>query len=210
MAAFTLDAIGLVGFGFQFNATNTPNGEWVNTYNDVIDTTGKKHNNLAKLNNLFDEIIEHKKKELSSSRSEIEVNEKDLLTLMIKAGNGEDESIEPLATEDLRDELVLFFVARNPDKKCWMFLVMKNVSMANIRTIEKFAYLRKLMKESIRLAPPRVSLIERQAAVDTEISRVPLPKGALINVDVLGMHYNENLWKDPYKFDPEQFSIEAS
>jgi hypothetical protein len=28
---------------------------------------------------------------------------------------------------------------RKPDKKCWMFLVTKNVSMANIRTIEKFA-----------------------------------------------------------------------
>jgi hypothetical protein len=32
-----LDAIDLIGFGFQFNATNTPNDEWVNTYNDVID-----------------------------------------------------------------------------------------------------------------------------------------------------------------------------
>jgi cytochrome P450 len=60
---------------------------------------------------LFDEIIEHKKKELSSSRSEVEDNEKDLLTLMIEAGNGEDESIEPLTIEELRDELVLFFVA---------------------------------------------------------------------------------------------------
>lgn len=128
-----MDAIGQIGFGFQFNATNTPNGEWVNTYNDVIDnivdfrflffpaldTTllglfpkrQEKHNNLAKLNNLFDEIIEHKKKELSLSRSEVEDNEKDLLTLMIEAGNGEDESIEPLTTEELRDELVLFFVA---------------------------------------------------------------------------------------------------
>jgi cytochrome P450 len=60
---------------------------------------------------LFDEIIEHKKKELTLSRSEVEDNEKDLLTLMIEAGNGEDESIEPLTTEELRDELVLFFVA---------------------------------------------------------------------------------------------------
>lgn len=52
-----------------------------------------------------------------------------------------------------------------------------------------------------------MSLIERQAAVDTEISGVPIPKGTLVNVDVLGMHYNENLWKDPYKFDPERFSV---
>jgi hypothetical protein len=50
---------------------------------------------------LFDEIIEHKKKELSSSHAEVEDNEKDLPTLMIEAGNGEDEPIEPLTNEEL-------------------------------------------------------------------------------------------------------------
>jgi cytochrome P450 len=130
---FTLDAIGLVGFGFQFNATNTPDGEWVKIYNDVVSNIVdfkylffpifetkllrffpkrmEKHANLTKLNQLFDEIIEHKKAELVKSKSEVEDSEKDLLTLMIEAGNDEGDSSEPLTNEELRDELVLFFVA---------------------------------------------------------------------------------------------------
>jgi cytochrome P450 len=56
------------------------------------------------------------------------------------------------------------------------------------------------------LAPPVHTLVERDTTVDTELAGVPIPKDTLINVDVLGMHYNENLWKDPYKFDPERFS----
>jgi cytochrome P450 len=130
---FTLDAIGLVGFGFEFNATNKPDGEWVIAYNDVADHIGdfkylffpildttflglfperqKKHESLNKLNKLFDEIIEHKKSELAKgSASKVEENEKDLLTLMIEAG-GEDTGKEALTSAELRNELVLFFLA---------------------------------------------------------------------------------------------------
>lgn len=127
-----MDAIGLIGFGFEFNATYTPNGEWVKTYNDVadnitdfkylifpsLDTTflrlfperQKKHESLNKLNKLLDEIIEHKKSELAKGASNVEESEKDLLTLMIEAGNGDDQQ-EALTDEELRDELVLFFLA---------------------------------------------------------------------------------------------------
>jgi cytochrome P450 len=127
-----LDAIGLIGFGFEFNATETPEGEWVKTYNDVADNIGnfkylffpildttylglfperqKKHESLNRLNKLFDQIIEHKKSELAKGASNVEENEKDLLTLMIEAGNGENDQ-EPLTAEELRNELVLFFLA---------------------------------------------------------------------------------------------------
>jgi cytochrome P450 len=127
-----LDAIGLIGFGFEFNATDTPEGEWVKTYNDVADNVGdfkylffpildttflglfperqKKHESLDKLNKLFDQIIEHKKSELAKGASNADDNEKDLLTLMIEAGNGNDQH-EPLTSEELRNELVLFFLA---------------------------------------------------------------------------------------------------
>jgi len=249
---FTLDAIGLVGFGFQFNATNTPDGEWVKIYNDVVSNIVdfkylffpifetkllrffpkrmEKHANLTKLNQLFNEIIEHKKAELVKSKSEVEDSEKDLLTLMIEAGNDEGDSSEPLTNEELRDELVLFFVAghdttSNAMTAALYFLAVnpdlqekarkevlevlgdgKHDSWPTLEQLKKFTYLSKVMKESIRLAPPAAALLEREAAVDTELAGVPIPKGTLLNVDVLGIHYNENIWKDPYKFDPERFS----
>jgi len=62
------------------------------------------------------------------------------------------------------------------------------------------------MIQSLRMAPPAPSLIEREASTDTEVAGVPIPKDTLVKVDVLGIHYNPLIWKDPYKFDPERFS----
>lgn len=127
-----MDAIGLIGFGFEFNATENPDGEWVARYNDINDNMldfkflivpqfdtslvsffpkrQKTHESLTKLNRLFEEIIERKREHLSKTASDVEDNEKDLLTLMLEAGQG-DDSKEALTAEELRNELVLFFVA---------------------------------------------------------------------------------------------------
>ncbi|KAG2175879.1 hypothetical protein INT44_000357 [Umbelopsis vinacea] len=248
---FTLDAIGLIGFGFEFNATNTPEGEWVHIYNDVadniadfkylvfpaLDTTylglfperQKKHESLNRLNSLFNQIIEHKKLELAKGASNVEDNEKDLLTLMIEAGNGENDQ-EALTDEELRNELVLFFLAghdttsnamtaalyflaANPDiqtrarKEVLSVLGDEPLDVwPTLEQLKEFPYLTRIMKESIRLAPPATGLVERETAVDTELAGVVIPKGSLIKVDTLSLHYNENLWKNPTKFDPDRFA----
>ncbi|CAO3671177.1 unnamed protein product [Umbelopsis ramanniana] len=248
---FTLDAIGLVGFGFEFNATKTPDGEWVKAYNDVaeniaefkylflpiLDTTflglfperQKKHESLNKLNKLFDEIIEHKKSELAKGASQVEENEKDLLTLMIEAGKG-DNGKEALTSEELRNELVLFFLAGhdttsnamtavlyflavNPDIQAKARQEVLGVlgdgayeSWPTLDQLKDFPYLSRVMKEAIRLAPPASGLLEREAKVDTELAGVFIPKGTVIKVDAISLHYNAHLWKDPTKFDPERFA----
>jgi cytochrome P450 len=64
------------------------------------------------LDGFFESIIQHKRAELQTVKSEtVDDNEKDLLTLLMEAGRGEDENSEPLTNEELRDELVLFFFA---------------------------------------------------------------------------------------------------
>ncbi|KAI9276458.1 cytochrome P450 [Umbelopsis sp. AD052] len=249
---FTLDAIGLIGFGFEFNATNTPEGEWVRTYNDVadniadfrylflpaLDTTyiglfperQKKHESLNRLNKLFDQIIKNKKLELAKGASNnVEDNEKDLLTLMIEAGNGDDQH-EPLTSEELRDELVLFFIAghdttsntmtaalyflaANPDIQTKARREVLDVLgddpldvWPTVDQLKEFPYLTKVMKESVRLAPSAPALLVRDATVGTELNGVIIPKGTLVKVDVISLHYNPNLWKNPTKFDPERFA----
>ncbi|KAI9276460.1 cytochrome P450 [Umbelopsis sp. AD052] len=248
---FTLDAIGLIGFGFEFNATNTPEGEWVTTYNDVADNVGdfkylffpildttflglfperkKKHESLNRLDKLLDQIIQHKKLELATGGSNVDDNEKDLLTLMLEAGQGDDEK-EALTSEELRNEVVLFFLAGHDTTSNAMTAVLYYLAVhpdiqkkarqevldvlgdepldvwPTLEQLKKFPYLSKVMKEAIRLAPPATSLIEREAKVDTELAGVFIPKGTLLQVDVVSLHYNENLWKDPTKFDPERFS----
>lgn len=130
---FTLDAIGLVGFGFDFDAIDTPDGEWVKIYNDLaakisdflflffptFDSTFLKffparqeqHKNLEKLDKLFYSVVENKRQALRQAKSDVEESEKDLLTLMIEAGQNEKGDVEPLTSDELRDEVVVFFLA---------------------------------------------------------------------------------------------------
>jgi len=63
-----------------------------------------------------------------------------------------------------------------------------------------------ILFQSIRLAPPATGLVERETQVDTELAGVVIPKGTLVKIDTLALHYNTDLWKDPTKFDPERFA----
>ncbi|KAG2175882.1 hypothetical protein INT44_000360 [Umbelopsis vinacea] len=248
---FTLDAIGLIGFGFEFNATTNPDGDWVKAYNDVADNIGdfkylffpildtallglfperkKKHESLDRLDELMNQVIQKKKSEIAKGGSNVDDNEKDLLTLMLEAGQGDDEK-EALTPEELRNEVMLFFLAghdttSNAMNAVLYFLAVNPDIQAKARqevldvlgdepsdvwpTLEQFKqfpYLSKVMKEAIRLAPPISRLVEREVAKDTELAGIFIAKGTSIMIDVLSLHYNPKLWKDPTKFDPERFS----
>jgi cytochrome P450 len=70
-----------------------------------------KHKALTKINGLFDLIIKTKREAIAKKALTEEDNEKDLLTLLIESGRGEDDANDPLDDEELRSELVLFFFA---------------------------------------------------------------------------------------------------
>lgn len=59
--------------------------------------------------------------------------------------------------------------------------------------------------QALRLAPPATALLVRDTTVDIELAGVVIPKGTLVKVDILSLHYNANLWNNPTKFDPERF-----
>jgi cytochrome P450 len=56
------------------------------------------------------------------------------------------------------------------------------------------------------LAPPAAGLVDRLATEDTELAGVHIPKGTIIKLDIVALHYNSNLWEDPTKFDPDRFA----
>ncbi|KAK0438005.1 614/534 cytochrome P450 [Armillaria borealis] len=67
--------------------------------------------------------------------------------------------------------------------------------------------------EALRLFPP-VTLIPKMSIEDTvlvstnkagERKTIPVPQGAILDVDVAGLHYNPRYWKDPEMFDPSRF-----
>lgn len=57
----------------------------------------------------------------------------------------------------------------------------------------------------MRLAAPAHSLVEKRTTQDTELAGTFIPKGSLVKVNILGLHYNPNLWVEPTKFNPDRF-----
>ncbi|SJL04168.1 uncharacterized protein ARMOST_07528 [Armillaria ostoyae] len=67
--------------------------------------------------------------------------------------------------------------------------------------------------ETLRLFPP-VTSIPKMSTEDTvlvstnragERKTIPVPQGAIVSIDVVGLHYNPRYWKDPEMFDPSRF-----
>lgn len=63
--------------------------------------------------------------------------------------------------------------------------------------------------EALRKYPPGL-FITRQCTIDYKIpnSDVIIDKGTAIIIPVKNIHYNEDIYKDPEKFDPERFNSE--
>jgi cytochrome P450 len=48
----------------------------------------------------------------------------------------------------------------------------------------------------------------RIATEDTLLGNYFIPKNTIVTVDIVGLQHDENIWKDPYKFNPERFNSE--
>lgn len=59
--------------------------------------------------------------------------------------------------------------------------------------------------QSLRLATPAHSLVEKKTTQDTELAGTFIPKGSLVKVNLVGLHYNPYLWNEPTKFNPDRF-----
>jgi cytochrome P450 len=128
---FTLDAIGLAGFGYDFQSIENPSSNEAMLYNSITKDVRRPlffffpflekhmswafpkrqqaHKHLDILHGLFDSIIANKRKVLAQQKERHEDPEKDLLTLMIEAG--QDDPSQALSNEELREDLSIFFTA---------------------------------------------------------------------------------------------------
>ena len=117
-----LSALILRNLGFDFNALENGNSNWVKLYHDVNDAVQKplflffpifdtklrflipgrekKHQQLAEFFDLLGTIINHKREAFKEKNtSNVKDREKDLLTLMMEAGS---EDGEPMTDEELK------------------------------------------------------------------------------------------------------------
>lgn len=75
-------------------------------------------------------------------------------------------------------------------------------------TVARLPYLRQVLEEAMRLYPS-VPRIDRVALADDELCGHRIRKGDMVSVWPWQVHRHRQLWANPDRFDPENFSADA-
>lgn len=129
--------------------------------------------------------------------------------------------------EELVNELGVFFLAGHETSASvltWVFFLLSQRPevVARIRaevdaacgdgpvTIEhakRFAYIKTVFKETMRLYPP-ITFLPRVALRDTVLGTRRVKRGTMLMIAPWTIHRHQGLWKDPEIFDPDRFAPE--
>jgi len=156
-------------------------------------------------------------------RSGVERN--DFLSMLLAA---RDEAGGQMTDRQVRDEAMTIFLAGHEttaNALSWTFyLLAKHPAVRErlereldahlggrtptLADLAKLPYALMVFKEAMRLYPPAY-VIARRALRDVEIAGRHIPKGHLVVINIIGMHHDPALFRDPERFDPERFTPEA-
>ncbi|XP_054262773.1 cytochrome P450 4V2-like [Macrosteles quadrilineatus] len=75
--------------------------------------------------------------------------------------------------------------------------------------LNSLPYFDQVLKESLRLSPV-VLCFKRTLSDDLKLSEYTVPKGASLVTSVIGLHFDPEVYPDPYEFKPERFTPENS
>jgi cytochrome P450 len=150
----------------------------------------------------LDEVVDsykHKKKEtIHMSDSQLRHN----LFLFFVAGHETSASALTWA---------LYELSRNEDiQRKAREEVLKVVGSVNVPTwddLAKLDYLTMVLKETLRLWTP-VSGIMRVTNKQVTLCDYVVPEGTVVFIAISAIHYDEKIYPEPLKFDPERFNQE--
>ncbi len=149
----------------------------------------------------------------------------DLLTMLMEAKD--EETLQQMDDKLLRDEVATLMLAghettanalswtwmllaQNPEVREKLELELNQVLQGKLPTLEDLGqlfYTQQIIKESMRLYPP-VSLMGREAAVDTQIGDYEIPQGMAIMISQWVMHRHPKYFENPEVFQPERWTQE--
>jgi cytochrome P450 len=151
----------------------------------------------------------------------------DLLSLLLGAT---DAAGQPLADDEIRDELVTFLLAGHEttaNALTWTWFLLSQFRSARTRLahelesrlgdrlptvadLPRLVYTKRVWEEALRLYPPAWLLHTRVSRSEDKLpSGVLLPGGARVFLSPWSMHRNPRWFPDPNRFDPDRFSQEG-
>ena len=148
----------------------------------------------------------------------------DLLSMLLDARD--EDTGEAMTDLEVRDEALTLLLAGHETTAvalAWTFALLADNPDAEARlhaeldaldgplgfdSLPHLAYTRQVFAESMRLRPPAWA-VGREAARDTDLCGMPVPKGTTILFAPLFLHRDARFWDDPEAFDPARFAPEA-
>lgn len=106
----------------------------------------------------------------------------------------------------------LYELAKNPDLQQKLreevnIVLEKHNDQITYDAIQEMKYMDQVIDETLRKYPP-LPFVSRQCVKDYAVTdeNVIIEKNTLVVVPVIGIHYDEDIYPNPYKFDPDRFS----
>ncbi|KAI8070940.1 cytochrome P450 [Gongronella butleri] len=251
----TLDIIALSDFCYDFGSIKDENSYWKTQYDKAMEASRRplyllfpkldpwighlipsRRRDFADVDaftGMLSRMIDEKRAQLKERASDIDENEKDLLTLMIESEmRGEGE----LTKQELLNDLGIFFIAghdttaislssaiywlaRYPDVQQKARDEVNRILFAdgsdpkadvvpNADQLKQLVYLNQIIKEALRLGGPVVQLgSPRKVQKDVELAGtgVILRKGERVNINLFELHHSEDVWDKPFEFNPDRY-----
>jgi len=230
---YSIEVICKQSFNFQMHALEGQNADIMNSLNALLKPRGflygvvrgwarvptavnrsyRKHENVVK--SLIQNFVEKAKTEETEDYHK---------TIIAKILESKYEDGSKLTISQLEAEGTVFLIAGTETTStllAWTFYALsKNLDIKKrlqteidsnsdkeliLDSLEKdYPYLNAVIDEALRLYDP-ASSTNRVCDEDTEIDGVIIPKGTSILINIYGIHHDEKLYENPFKFDPERF-----
>jgi cytochrome P450 len=142
----------------------------------------------------------------------------DVLSILVGAV---DDDGRAMTDRELRDEVMTLLLAGHETTAnllAWTFYALARHPDVRARVeaeidgaapgVAELPYTAMVLDEVMRLWPP-VYTVGRQAARDTEIGGVKLPRGAAVMTNIWGIHRRPDLYPDPLRFEPARMAPDA-
>jgi len=161
-------------------------------------------------------------KTISDRREETSHHFEDLLSTMMEAKD--EETGESMDNNQLRDEIITFFLAGHEttaNAMTWTwYLLSKNPLVEKklyqeinsvlgdrapkFEDLNQLKYTKRVILESMRLYPP-AWLTARRAVEKDEIDGFSVPAGSFVFLSQYVTHRHPSFWENPEGFDPDRF-----